>query len=181
MCRCRCENKIIVLGASLKNGNTKSCGCLKLKHGQAGNGKVSKVYGVWHNMMQRCGSKNNAQYNDYGGRGIKVCYRWSTKNKKGFQNFIDDMGKPPTNKHQIDRINNNRGYYKLNCHWVLSKENNRNRRSNRFLKMNGIKKCISEWSELIGIKKGTILMRLKRKWSTRKTLTTPVRKSKNRK
>jgi hypothetical protein len=38
------------------------------------------------------------------------------------------MGLKPTRKHQIDRINNDKGYFLSNCRWVTSKQNCNNTR-----------------------------------------------------
>lgn len=79
-------------------------------------------YGVWRGMLQRCNNPKHTGYKDYGGRGIKVCAEWHS-----FERFILDMGLRPSDKHQIDRHNNNRGYYPHNCRWVLPPENARNK------------------------------------------------------
>lgn len=51
------------------------------------------------------------------------------------------MGERPSSKHQIDRIDNEKGYSKENCRWVTAKVNNRNRRSTKLdqSKVNEIK------------------------------------------
>jgi len=180
LCKCDCGKEKIILRNSLTSKRTISCGCFQKERAKLTNtthkSTGSPVYTVWQNMIQRCGNYRNKQYKDYGKRKIKVCNRWSNKNPKGFENFLEDMGFPPTKKHQIDRINNNHGYYKENCHWVLSKENNRNKRNNHLLKYNNKEQCITNWSEETGINKKTIKSRIERGWPTEKVLTTPVRK-----
>lgn len=179
LCQCDCGNKKIIYGYSLKNGDTKSCGCLRIektrhksiKHGHTSKGQKSKIYRIWGEMIQRCTNLNDKGYVNYGGRGITVCERWL----KSFENFLEDMGKSPEG-YQIDRIDNNKGYYKENCRWVTRKEQCRNRRNNHLITINNETKCISEWSEITGIKPHTILMRLRRGWSPKKTFTIPVRK-----
>jgi len=88
-----------------------------IKHGMTG----TKVYRAWKSMMARCNNKNVNCYKNYGGRGISVSKRWSK-----FENFLIDMGEPPSDKHEIDRIDNDIGYSKNNCRWVTHKENSRN-------------------------------------------------------
>jgi hypothetical protein len=61
-------------------------------------------------MKRRCLDKNNKAYGNYGGRGITICERW-----KNFENFISDMGRRPSEKHSIDRINNDGNYQPSNC------------------------------------------------------------------
>jgi len=123
-------------------------------------------------MVERCTNTNNKDYKYYGSRGITVCKRWMK-----FENFLADMGESSMG-YQIDRIKNNHGYYKENCRWVTSKNNNRNRRDNRLETLNGKTQCIAAWAEEIGINKNTILWRLNHGWSVEKTLMTPTRKNK---
>ena len=182
LCKCDCGEEKTILRNSLVSKRTVSCGCLQKERAKSVNAKHnhtrSPIYSVWQNMIQRCNNYRNKQYKDYDKRKIKVCYRWSNKNTNGFENFLKDMGYPPTNKHQIDRIDNNKGYYKENCRWVLPKINCRNKRNNHTLKYNNKEQCITDWSETTGINKKTIKSRIERGWSPEKTLTTPVRKIK---
>lgn len=82
----------------------------------------------WCQMKSRCLSKTNRNYKNYGGRGIKISERWL--GKYGFINFYDDMGKRPTPKHSINRINNDGDYTPENCEWSTVHQQNVNRRSN---------------------------------------------------
>lgn len=178
LCICDCGKETIVESNNIKNGNTKSCGCLRnekikklsTKHGHCKN-KLSRIYKVWRGMIARCTNPNINGYKNYGGRGITVCKRWLE-----FENFLKDMGEPPTNKHQIDRINNEEGYYKKNCRWVLPKENNRNRRDSFIIEYNNKKQCASELAQQYNIKPNVFIGRLKLGWSIKKALETPIRK-----
>ncbi len=69
-------------------------------------------------MKQRCLNVKHKSYSRYGGRGIKVCKRWL--GKKGFKNFLKDMGHKPTPKHSLDRINNDGNYEPKNCRWATA-------------------------------------------------------------
>lgn len=80
-------------------------------------------YECWGAMKERCYNIKNKQYNDYGGRGITVCKRWLD-----FQNFYSDLGKRPSNKHSIERINNDGNYEPSNVTWATRKEQQRNQR-----------------------------------------------------
>jgi len=78
-------------------------------------------YRAWRNMKQRCLNPNRPDFHYYGGRGIRVCERWSDS----FQNFYDDMG-PRGEKHSIDRIDVNGNYEPRNCRWATINEQRKN-------------------------------------------------------
>lgn len=73
-CVCDCGNVVTVFSTNLRKGTTQSCGCYcRERHTIHGEYK-SRLYQIWHGMMQRCTSPNNKKCDDYGGRGISV---WS--------------------------------------------------------------------------------------------------------
>ena len=79
-------------------------------------------YRAWKHMKDRCYNEKDPKYPRYGQRGIKVCARWL----HSFMNFYNDMGGKPFLEAQIDRENNDLGYYKGNCRWTTCTINNRN-------------------------------------------------------
>lgn len=118
----------------LRTGKTKSCGCYNLEkikqrrtsHGDSG----TRLYKIWKDMRKRCNNPNSTNYNNYGGRGIKVCEEWfiyeSFKNWSLINGYSDKLS--------IDRIDVNGDYEPLNCRWVTVKEQNINtRRQRKFL------------------------------------------------
>lgn len=174
-CLCNCGNIFITDIYSILNGHTCSCGCLRKEatiafnttHGQ----KYTRLYTTWGNMINRCNNLNNPHYDDYGGRGIKVCNEWLQF--ENFYNWAIQNGYSDTLT--IDRINNNKGYMPENCRWITLQMQSRNRRSNHMLTYNGITKSMTEWSEETGISFSAIKTRLKRGWDIEKTLTIPMR------
>jgi hypothetical protein len=130
----------------------------------------TRVYRAWTQMHTRCKSEKSISYPRYGGRGVRVCDRWIS-----FDAFIEDMGFPPTEKHQLDRIAVDGNYEPSNCRWVTHKENSRNKSNNTMLSFGGKTKCVSEWAEELGMKSQTLSRRIHTsKWSIEKALTTPV-------
>lgn len=118
-CRCDCGFEQDIQASRLMVRGTYSCRmCNVKKHGM----EATPTYNTWRCMVARCTQPNNHNYKRYNGRGIFVCERWKT-----FANFFEDMGVKPEGL-QLDRINNDDGYYKENCRWVTPKVNSNNRR-----------------------------------------------------
>lgn len=128
-------------------------------------------YRAWQTMRLRCTNPKNAAWPAYGGRGIAVCAEWMDSPAR----FIADMGLKPSPAHEIDRIDNDRGYEPGNCRWVLRSTNDRNRRSNRTLEFQGESATLAEWAERTGIRADTITKRLDAGWTVELALTTPAR------
>jgi hypothetical protein len=116
----------------------------------------TKVHHIWRQMLYRCENKNDNQYADYGGRGIKVCPEWHN-----FVNFFNDMGYPPRNG-TLDRKNNEGPYCKSNCKWSSRREQARNKRNNRFLTIDGRTQTVTDWALESGIHPRTLFNRLYR-------------------
>jgi len=83
------------------------------------------LYFTWRSMNRRCDTPSQSRYERYGGRGIKVCDRWTGIG--GFANFLEDMGDKPTPDHQLDRIDNDGDYTPENCRWVTRSDNQLNK------------------------------------------------------
>lgn len=182
--RCDCGVQKAVSFDKLKIGHVKSCGCMKSKmlsehktvHGDARTkafGGRTSEYCTWKDMTKRCEYEKHRYFSDYGGRGIKVCTRW----RESFTAFLEDMGRKPTPKHSLDRINNNGNYEPSNCRWATPREQAANTRRNQNLTAFGNTFCVSEWVRITGLTKGTIMARLKKGWSHEETLTRQPRGS----
>jgi hypothetical protein len=107
-------------------------------------------------MIDRCENPNNKRWDRYGGRGIKVCRRW----RINFQTFLADVGHRPSNKHSIERRDNDGNYSPANCYWATQKEQARNTCRNRQVLLNGRTMCLSEAAELSGVNISTAKGRL---------------------
>lgn len=129
----------------------------------------TRVYSIWDKMKARCYNPKQKGYERYGGRGIRVCDRWHD-----FQNFLEDMGEPPTDRHSIDRIDNDGNYEPGNCRWATPKEQANNMSTTTFLEFDKERLSLSDWAEKTGINKKILAGRLRDGWSVEKALSTPV-------
>jgi len=176
VCLCECGNHTTVSRCHLVSGHTKSCGCYgkSIRRAALTTHGLSKAhpseYQTWKSMRRRCLVKSYKNYVTYGGRGITICDRWAS-----FKNFLDDMGKRPSNLYSIDRIDNNENYTPGNCRWATRYTQSNNRRNNIKLTLHGLTMNISQWSERLDIGDSTIRARVKvYGWSDEEALTTPV-------
>lgn len=167
-CICDCGEKRIVAASNLKH-RTRSCGCLwREAHTIHGKHKSPEFY-VWASMIERCNNPKNKNYNSYGGRGISICDRWN----KSFEKFFEDMGERPTEKHSLDRIDNNKGYSKQNCRWATQRQQSLNRRTTVMIEINSKKIPLAEAAEIYGIKYKTLAARYRSGWRGEKLFSTP--------
>lgn len=145
---CDCGVTRMYLFERLRNGDTKSCGCLQkdltrerfTTHGLTHH----PLFDVWQGMRKRCYVPNTKQFEDYGGRGIDVCdawvddficfYEWAVIN--GYQSGLT-----------LERRDNDKGYSPENCYWATRKQQARNNRRNRMFTAFGETKCLFDWGE----------------------------------
>lgn len=172
--KCKCGQEKITYINQVKRGDMKSCGCERGKgnitHGHTKYYSETTEYNIWENMRHRCQNENHKYYNDYGGRGIKVCKRWER-----FENFYEDMGKRPSLTHSLDRENNDGDYEPNNCRWATKKEQANNKRSNVIVEYKGEKKTLKEWSDKINMSYKLIWKRINTfKWTIEEAFTTPT-------
>jgi hypothetical protein len=158
--KCDCGNEKTIGKTYVLTGHTKSCGCWKLQNnrtiGITHNKSNTREFKIWLGIKKRCLNKNCYAYESYGGRGIKVCDRWVNS----FENFLEDIGNCPTNKHSIDRIDNNGNYEPSNCRWATREEQNNNNRSNRLIDFEGSQHTLAQLCKKLNLKYHLIYDRL---------------------
>ena len=178
LCLCECGNIITADASYLRNGSTRSCGCLHkevwhsilYKHGK----RYDRLYNVWLSIKDRCFNIRNKRYASYGGRGITICEEWLN-----FENFYNWAYSNGYNKNAgfgectIDRIDVNGNYEPLNCRWVSNKEQCRNKTTSRLLTFNGKTQTVSDWEKETGYPVGQRINKLG--WDAVRALTTPKR------
>jgi hypothetical protein len=161
LCKCDCGLTKEIKGGNLRGGYSKCCShscpfSTATKHLMSG----TPEFVSWCSMNARCYNTKTNRYENYGGRGIKVCDRW----KNSFKNFYKDMGKRPKG-FTLDRIDPNGDYTPENCRWATYKEQAKNRKSTYYITFNNQTLTKVEWAKKLNIKYSTLSERLRRGWS----------------
>jgi hypothetical protein len=158
---------------NVQRGNTKSCGCqhhtnnTNKTHGMS----ETPIYNRWRGILLRCNDDTAISYPNYGGRGIKVCDKWSS-----FEGFFEDMGNPPEGDYQLDRIDNDGDYTKENCQWITRQENLRKTKRVKKFMVDGIEQTIAELSHKYNINQKCLSKRIRMGWDVLEAVRTPSNK-----
>ena len=176
LCRCDCGNETTVFSGYLRNGDTKSCGCLskdklrerRFKHGES---RKTRLYNIWIHIKHRTSGKANEKRTKkwYTDKNIKMCEEWS--DFRNFRDWANENGYDDSLT--IDRIDGNKGYSPENCRWVDWKTQTRNKSNNINITRNGETKCLKDWCTELGLNYRSICQRIARGWDKEKALTTP--------
>lgn len=138
-----------------------------VKHGMS----RTPEYQCWVDIKSRCLNPEHRFYPYYGGRGITICDRW----KDDFKAFFEDVGPRPSPRHTIDRHPNNDGNYEPgNVRWATRKEQVDNRRTSRFVMVDGVKRPLSDVIRERGLDRRLILSRVERGWEPERAISTPA-------
>lgn len=177
-CLCDCGKSAAATTASLRNGNKKSCGCLKsdrqreacTKHGLSN----TPTWRCWYSMIQRCYHTNHMHYGNYGGRGIVVHERYRNT-ETGIVNLIADIGERPGPQWSLDRFPDNDGNYEPgNIRWATASQQQRNRSTNATVIFQGRVRLILELAEEYGLKYTTLKARIRRGHPIEEALAAPL-------
>ena len=174
-CQCSCGNIVTVISVSLVQGLTQSCGCLHKEntskatfiHGMA----KTPEYRAWAHIVERCTVPNTKGFENYGGRGITICDEW----RHDFMAFYRHVGKHPSPKHSIDRIDNDGNYEPGNVRWATSQTQRNNNRRIHNITLHGHTMNIDQWAKFVNIKYSAIWSRIKRGWPPAKAIFQPTR------
>ena len=167
-CKCDCGNSCVVRRNDLTTGNTKSCGCLHMESISTHGMRNDDRYSVWRDLIGRCENILNADFGDYGARGIRVCEEWHD-----IHQFVKDMGPRPEG-YEIERIDNNGNYCPDNCKWASRKAQTNNTRRNIIVSYKGRKQSLALWCEELNLNYESMRARLKRHWSPEEAFELPA-------
>lgn len=174
-CECECGTIAKIWSGSLQSQKAQSCGCLQRertsianrKHGEAHLAHKTVEYTAYVNAKERCTNPNDNRFRSYGERGIRFLFT-------SYEEFLQDVGRKPTPKHSLNRIDNDGHYEVGNVEWALPKPQARNTRSNHIITIQNTSHCVAEWAELINKHPDFIHTRLSRKWCDNCAIMNPV-------
>ena len=169
LCRCDCGRDTVVLGASLRTGATKSCGCRGRDWGADRTLKntYAKEYRIWKAMHKRCTNPNTRYFHRYGGRGITVDPRWDQ-----FAVFLRDMGACPGEEYSLERLDNDLSYTPVNCRWATQAQQVRNTCRNIYVTYQGETRCLKDWAQQYHLPYSTLRHRYIHQWPLEKVFST---------
>jgi hypothetical protein len=163
VCKCDCGNIVEPSSASLRKGTTISCGCYNKEIITKDNPKRKrKLYYIYRGIKDRCYNKNSRAYHNYGGRGISISNEWNDYD--AFEQWA--LANGYEYGLWLDRIDNDGDYSPYNCRWVTPKEQQNNKRTNKYITINGITKTLQQWAESSGIKPMTLSRRIELGWDS---------------
>lgn len=172
LCRCSCGVEKVVVGYSLRNGYSKSCGRYhedhssnhKLyRHGSAS----SRLYSIWAKMKQKCYSNNPNYYVKHQSKSIQVCKEW----KESFVSFQTWATANGYEDHlTLDRIDLDKNFEPSNCKWVLLKDQQTTKGTKVLYEIDGIKKTTAQWAKELGISKSELYAKYHYGYRTREEI-----------
>lgn len=165
-CQCKhCGNVVQREGANIRKGLA-TCKCVHKKRIGESNSKPhrdTEIYSKWCGMKNRCYNSNENKFNYYGGRGIAVCDEWLND----FDSFYEWSIKNGWQKgYSIERKDVNSNYCPENCCWVPLEEQAKNKRNTIYAVIDGEKRRLVEWCDILNINPKTVYSRIHRREMT---------------
>lgn len=183
-CVCDCGRETFSDSWSLTHGVKTSCGCathdllsasmmkthtkhpeiainfkkMATTHGES----KTRLYHIWSGMKSRCNDAGCAGYENYGGRGVRVCIEWEN-DYLSFKAWALSHGYDENARRgqcTLDRIDVNGDYCPENCRWISQKEQMQNKRNTHYVTHNGETHSVAEWSKILGVPVNTLYSRL---------------------
>ena len=164
VCKCECGTEIVKKGALLRFSRPHNCGCKTkellhqrfITHGVAGKERAPE-YRSWYAMKQRCLNPKHKQYDNYGGRGIKICQEWIDS----FEKFFEAMGPAPKG-FELDRKDVGGDYEPDNCKWSSHQDQQRNKQNTVWVEFEGKTVALVSLAEKFGLPRARVYQRWKR-------------------
>lgn len=120
-------------------------------------------------MMKRCYDPSDKSWKYYGAQGIAVAEEWhryaafkAWALSHGYQDNLT-----------LDRVDYAGNYGPDNCRWITIQEQQRNKRSNKWVTYKGETKPLVVWTDELGLNYYLIRSRLRYGWTVERAFETP--------
>lgn len=140
-------------------------------HGECSLSYESPEHKTWRSMISRTGSKRDHDTKYWKDISLRMAPEW--RGDEGFARFLAHIGRKPSPKHSVDRIDPSIGYIPGNVRWATTTEQARNRRDSTYLTVDGVYQHIEEWLKVSAVAKTSVRRRLAKGWSHKEALFTP--------
>lgn len=151
-CTCACGAATVIAESSLRHGRTTRCSAcgrskgnrsrirypeIEAAHRRRIGGRISAIFG-------RCNDPDNAQFAQYGGRGVSVYAPW-VADRREFMCYLTGLTGWDDPHLTIDRIDNDRGYEPGNLRFVSLREQQQNKTSTHWVEYRGERMSASDF------------------------------------
>lgn len=175
-CVCECGTVSDVQAGALKNGFSRSCGCLAVELSKSRGVHLmtgSPEYHSWQAIKRRCLDPKDKDFKNYGGRGIKMFEPWISD----FQAFYRYVGDRPCAGYTIERSENDGDYVPGNISWQPRSVQANNNRGNHRVTIDGVTRTLAQWCCIFNVSYPTVVQRINHsKWDPADALRTPTRR-----
>jgi hypothetical protein len=159
--RCECGKEFVARSNDVRKGRVKSCGCVNRVERAAAVTKHGfwkhPTYTAWIHIKDRCNNPRNAEFEHYGGRGIKICEEWANDSGAFCRWSMANGWKKGLT---IDRIDVNGDYEPDNCRWVSMEVQQNNKRNNHIIEFCGEKMSLSQLAHKTGVSRNRLYYRI---------------------
>lgn len=149
LCQCQCGAKFLATSSEL-NRRRVDCGCRRVKQAVS----KTRVYKLWHGMLSRCHNPRDRSYLRYGAQGIEVCRAW----RDSLEQFVSDMGPPPSDQHVLERVDKRKDYEPQNCRWATRGAVSSGRAE--IIEYRGQRLTAQQWADRLGLSQQAMSRRL---------------------
>lgn len=151
--QCSCGKEWAISSRTLKRstgGRTGAKACAECSHKVGGAKRIQhghsrdRIYKIWTSMKSRCSEKWAT--NTHGARGIYVCDKWNKDGEEGFLPFYEwSIANGYQENLTLERLDVDGPYSPENCTWATVAEQNRNKRNNLRIEVNGETVTLSQY------------------------------------
>lgn len=168
-CLCACGASCFKTRVALQRQKYPSCGCSYAeRHGKT----KTPEYRIWKQIKQACSNPKDHRWHSHGNLGVRVCPQWV----RSFSTFIRDVGRRPSRRRFLMRIDPHGDFQPGNVRWTPWAGRIQIPDLRVPLKMGGEIKTLAEWGEALGISRKLLRRRLNYGWSPTEVLRSRVRK-----